>query len=177
MLTEFSEDDLDIPEIADPLVDALESQQQVLLGSIEQVYEEFGATSKTLRTDVMSGIQTSLIGQAMQGAYRSCNLESGRGSDARRKGIINAALARDDLFRGLMKDFKNSFHILADEVQEKISIAVASYLSSIHRTLDIILSDNVALESEQDPAFRRRVDEDAKAGKEAIDEIRAEIQG
>ncbi|KAK7422488.1 hypothetical protein QQZ08_009478 [Neonectria magnoliae] len=175
--TQLLEDDLGIPEIADPLVDALESQRQVLAGSIEQIYEEFGASSKTLRTDVMSGIQTSLIGQAMQGAYRSCNLESGRGSDARRKGIINAALAHDDLFRGLMKDFKKSFHLLADEAQEKIRIAVASYLSSIHSTLDIILSDNVALESEQDPAFRRRVDEDAKAGKEAIDKTRAEIQG
>lgn len=76
-----------------------------------------------------------------------------------------------------MKDFKKSFHLLANEAQVKISTAVASYLASIHGTLDIILSDNVALESEQDPAFRRRVDEDVKAGKEEIDKIKAEIRG
>lgn len=46
MLTEFLEDEFDIPEIANPLVDALVSQQHVLLGSIEQVYEEFAASSK-----------------------------------------------------------------------------------------------------------------------------------
>ncbi|KAL6408246.1 hypothetical protein AUP68_08100 [Ilyonectria robusta] len=165
----------DMPEIASPLANAIVSQQQVLLGNIEEVYEEFGASLRTLRTDAMSGIQTSLIGQSMDGPYRSCNRESGRGSDARRKGIINDALARDDLFSDLMRSFRKSFSQLAKVAQKKIDTAVSTYLASIHGTLKIILSENVALESEQDPAFRRRVDEAVKESKAKIERIKAEI--
>ncbi|KAF7549239.1 hypothetical protein G7Z17_g6514 [Cylindrodendrum hubeiense] len=99
----------------------------------------------------------------------------GRGSDARRKGIMNDALACEDLFSDLMRNFRRIFRLLAKETQEKINAVVATYLTSIHGTLQIILNDNVALESEQDPAFRHRVGEAVSEGKDEIDRIKAEI--
>lgn len=74
-----------------------------------------------------------------------------------------------------MRNFRKSFNQLAKVAQEKIDTVVSTYLASIHGTLKIILSENVALESEQDPAFRHRVDEAVRVSKAKIEEIKAEI--
>ncbi|KAH7161710.1 hypothetical protein EDB81DRAFT_683686 [Dactylonectria macrodidyma] len=165
----------DVPDIAEPLIDALVSQQALLLGGVEEAYEQLGNNLKTLGTFAMSGIETSLMGQYMDKPYRSCNRESGTGSHARRKAIINGALANDDLFSDLMRDFKKGLRLIANDTQEKINVVVASYLASVHGTLQIILNENVALESEQDPAFRSRVGQEIRAKKVRISEIIAEI--
>lgn len=74
-----------------------------------------------------------------------------------------------------MRSFRKSFSQLAKVAQKKIDTAVSTYLASIHGTLKIILSENVALESERDPAFRRRVDEVVKESKAKIERIKTEI--
>jgi hypothetical protein len=99
----------------------------------------------------------------------------GRGSDARRKDIINTKLADDDLFDNLMTSFRKTFSRLADVVQESTNEATSSFLENANSTLDIILSDNVALESEQDPEFRRRVEESVREGDEEIERIKSVI--
>ncbi|KAH7129906.1 hypothetical protein B0J13DRAFT_627047 [Dactylonectria estremocensis] len=165
----------DVSEISEPLIDALVSQQALLLGKIEEAYEQLGSSLKTLGTYALSGIETSLMGEYMDKPYRACNRESGAGSDSRRKAIINGALANDDLFSDLMRDFNKGLRLVANETQEKITMFVGSYLASVHGMLQIILSENVALESEQDPAFRSRVGEAVKAKKTRIREIITEV--
>jgi len=48
---------------------------------------------------------------------------------------------------------------------------VASHLSVIEGTLDIIRSENVALESERDPEFRRRVETELRSARDEIRRI------
>ncbi|KAH6887646.1 hypothetical protein B0T10DRAFT_490140 [Thelonectria olida] len=173
---EHLEDGLsEMPDITGPLINALTSQKEVMWSNMEQAHEEFKASLKKLRTDAMSGLQTSLIGQAMKPAYQDCNREHGRGSDARRKFIINTKLADEELFENLMASFRKDFRGLADGVQECTNAAARSFLKHANSTLDIILSDNVALESEQDPAFRRRVEEAIREGDEEIERIKSVI--
>ncbi|KAI5461911.1 hypothetical protein BGZ63DRAFT_423233 [Mariannaea sp. PMI_226] len=170
------EDNLsDMPEIAPPLIKALVSQKEIMSSNIEQIYETFRTSFRILRTQALSGVQTSFIAAELNGAYKSCIRESGRGSDARRKAFINGKLADKELFKNLMRSFRDRSHDLADVVQEGVYRARASYLRDANLTLDIILDDNVALESEQDPEFRRRVEEAVQNEKEEIERIKVVI--
>lgn len=66
-----------------------------------------------------------------------------------------------------MKRFRTEFDDLALEFQKEVETTVAEQLDKVRETLDSIRSENVATESEQDRAFRRRLA--AKlAGAEAV---------
>lgn len=82
----------------------------------------------------------------------------GRGSDIRRKGIINAKLAGAGLFEGLMAQFKQRFRTLADDFETDVQGVIDSHLTVVVNTLNLVRDDNVAVESESDPDFRRRVE-------------------
>ncbi|RSM10793.1 hypothetical protein CEP52_003372 [Fusarium oligoseptatum] len=88
-----------------PLMEALFRRQQLLLGSIEQINEQFETDLGLVRIDALSGLRTSAIGRAMESSYRRCNQEHGTGSHQRRKNIINGNLATEDLFTNLMRTF------------------------------------------------------------------------
>ena len=93
----------------------------------------------------------------------------GRGSDARRKAIINKTLQRPDLIKKLLKDFRTQFGDVADGFYEKISVTAQAHLQDIQLTFDTVRSETVALESEQNSEFRDRVNA-------AMDVIKAKVQ-
>lgn len=106
---------------------------------------------------------------------RLINSILGRGSDGRRKDIINDKLGSESLFENLMKNFRNRFRVLADELQSDIEAAVETPLDGIRRTLDIIRNENAASESEQDPEFRGRVQAEIGNAKDGIRRVQAAI--
>jgi len=57
-----------------------------------------------------------------------------------------------------MRQWRKKFNELVDEVQDDIAAAVATHLGVIGESLDMIRSENIALESEGNPEFRRRVE-------------------
>ncbi|KAF4944710.1 hypothetical protein FGADI_12485 [Fusarium gaditjirri] len=130
----------------DSLTRALENRQSMFLAAIEKVYDEF---ENNLR----------------------CNAEFGRGSDARRKAIIRGALSDEDLFTKLMRSLKESFRANSEATQAKIQEATMEYLRVIEERFDLVRSENVARESEQDPDFRIRVDQAARAGRETMQRV------
>jgi hypothetical protein len=71
-----------------------------------------------------------------------------------------------------MKEFKKTFANLADEFQSAIQDIVKTHLGSIRVTLDMIRSDNIALESEKDPEFRARLEAGIIAAKDEAERIR-----
>ena len=142
-----------------------------------------------LGTHALSGMRTSFIGQAMKSSYYACNLESGKGdhlfrtaihitngttgtrSDIRRKQIINDKLAEESLFEDLMEKFRIRFRHLAINLQRSIKAAIEKNLDTVQRTLDIVKSENVASESEQEKEFRGRVEAMIKTAEEKIRQI------
>ncbi|KAI7770499.1 hypothetical protein LZL87_002870 [Fusarium oxysporum] len=130
----------------DSLTQALENRQSIFLAAIEKVNDEF---ENNLR----------------------CNAELGRGSDARRKAIIRGALSDEDLFAKLMRSLKDSFQANSEATQAKIQEATMEYLRVIEGRFDLVRSENVARESEQDPDFRLRVDQVARAGRETMQRV------
>lgn len=67
-----------------------------------------------------------------------------------------------------MREFRDSFRAKAEESQEAIREAALRYLDVVQETFDLVRSENVARESEQDPDFRLRVEEVASTGKDTI---------
>ncbi|KAI0540336.1 hypothetical protein GGR58DRAFT_460959 [Xylaria digitata] len=169
---EFLDTELDdSPDTALTIASTLLSKKRVMQSDIEKILNELQGDLRTLRTDALSGIRTSFIGKAMENAYENARRESGTGSDARRKAIINSAVRRNGLFVGLLKNFKTGFSEHVNDTQDLIRDAVSSNFSAIQDTFDIVRSDNATLESEKDPAFRRRVEERLAVTKENMKEV------
>ncbi|KAK7959857.1 uncharacterized protein PG986_004711 [Apiospora aurea] len=136
---------------------AIEARQCLLERDMDTVCEESLKSMDALRVDALSGIRSSFMGQSMEAAYRSCIAECGRGSDSRRKANVNRVVRRDTLFKDLLSQFKGSFAQIADKLQEDLQNTISLHLESVKSTLDMVRSENVALESERDPDFRARV--------------------
>ncbi|KAI0431968.1 hypothetical protein F5Y09DRAFT_303069 [Xylaria sp. FL1042] len=159
------------PDTTGPIASTLLSQKRGMEVDIEAVLDDLRGDLRTLRTDALSGIRTSFIGKAMEDAYENARREKGRGCDARRKAIINSAVTRNGLFADLLRSFKRGFNECMDNTQERMQQVVGSHLDAIRGTFDIIRSDNVSLECEKDPEFRRRVEERLMATKEEMTRI------
>jgi phage-related protein len=71
----------------------------------------------------------------------------------------------------LLKEFRRRFNGLAEGLQSDMQATVATHLEIIRSTFDMIRSENVASESEQNPEFRRHVDIEITAAKDAIQRI------
>ena len=99
----------------------------------------------------------------------------GRGSDSRRKRIINDKFSNDILFEALMKTFRNRFNVLADNLQVDIKAVVERHLNDIQRTLDIVRNENAASENEQDPEFRSRVEAEIRIVNDGVQRVQARI--
>jgi len=124
---------------------------------------------------LLSGIDTSFVGQAMNPSYRACNRESGGGSDSRRKGIINRRLRGEDIFVEMEKQLKARFKDIAAELNTHQMDAARAHFQVIKENLDMLRDDNVILESESDPEFRMRVDEAVHRAKADLDRILARL--
>jgi len=74
-----------------------------------------------------------------------------------------------------MRQFRSGFRALALTFQEEVKIAVAEHLDVVRGTLDIIRTENVARESERDPAFRQRVATELAGAREVMDRVRAVV--
>lgn len=108
--------------------------------------------------------------------FSNCSyLYLGTGSHARRKNIMDRALGREALFDNLMFIFKNTYQSHVTELQRGIDAAVDEYLNVVRGTLDIIRDENVAEESEKDPEFRGRVENEVASAQGTIAQIQIAI--
>ncbi|KAF4448281.1 hypothetical protein F53441_8315 [Fusarium austroafricanum] len=137
-------------DAVDSLTQALDTRQRLFLAAVEEINDEF---EKNLKWVVLPASQMSLT--------RS-------GVDARRKGIIRGALSDEDMFIKLIRSLKDSFRAHSEATQTKIQEATLDYLRVVEDRFDLVRSENVARESEQDPDFRLRVDEVARTGRETM---------
>ncbi|KAJ0321962.1 hypothetical protein COL5a_008940 [Colletotrichum fioriniae] len=138
---------------------------------VEDLTDEIGADLNSLRIDALTGIRTSILGQAMEDPYRLCNAEYGGGSDGRRKRIIRNAVGRVDLFENHMIEFKSRMRLLADNVQIELQAIVRAGLAAITSVFDLIRNENIATESEENPELRRRLEQEIVTIKERMRQI------
>lgn len=149
--------------------------------------------TSVLRTDAFSSLRTAFIGRLMEESYSRCNRDSGNalhrtlrqntytdaskggGSDRRRKDVIGDRLSDQTLFVSLQRGFKSRFIVLAERLQSAVQTAVAKHLSVITNTLDMVRSENVALESERDPEFRVRVERETRTIRREVRRLKSVV--
>jgi hypothetical protein len=75
----------------------------------------------------------------------------------------------------MMRKLKRTFEELTVNLDADALALVEEHLDSIDGTLDMVRSENVALESERDPEFRTRVGNEIDDLNEAMDPILAVV--
>ncbi|KAK5988118.1 hypothetical protein PT974_12258 [Cladobotryum mycophilum] len=175
---EFIETEIgEISPSSTTLIEAVDSRSQQMAADVEDICTKFGSDLSLLETDALSSIRSSIFGKAMEEGYRSARHESGAGSDRRRKAIIRGTVGPERLFVNHMNEFKKRFDDLAKDFQEELKTKIEAHMNVIKETLDIIRNENVALESEQDPGFRRRVEAGVREAREKMREIQETVSG
>ncbi|OHF03901.1 hypothetical protein CORC01_00763 [Colletotrichum orchidophilum] len=160
------------PRSAVTISQALLSRKAILTSKVQALCDNFSVDLGTVRIDALTGIRTSLIGEAMERSYRSCNHEFGGGSDQRRKKIINDTIKRHDLFQTHMRDFRRRVDALADELQASIEANIQVNLIVIEASFDLIRNENIATESEGNPVLRRRLGDEIATAEEQLGRIK-----
>ena len=74
-----------------------------------------------------------------------------------------------------MKKFQKTFDDLAESLQSDIEGEIEKHLGHLGETLDIIRSENVLQESEQDLEFRDRVEAQVTLANRGIQQIQAKL--
>lgn len=170
VVTLKSEDNL-VDDQYDVLTSSIDTQQALLVSKLDNSYGEVKKDLAKLKTDVLTGIQTSFMGQAMNSSYRACNRESGVGSDARRKAIINRRLHGEDIFDEMESQLRERFRIMAEEFRSRQVQAARTHFQVIKENLDMLRDENVIQEAESDPEFRKKVDEKVRWVKYQLDRL------
>ncbi|GJC81468.1 hypothetical protein ColLi_04306 [Colletotrichum liriopes] len=159
------------PRASEILSQALDCRSAAILAETEVLCEKFHEELGTLRIDALSGIGTSLIGQAMESSYRACNMEYGNKSDRRRKDIISGAISRRDVFPKYMRDFRARLNTSADDLQDGLQGLLRKHLRIFGATLDLIRDENVATESEENPELRRCLEVELAWAREQLERM------
>lgn len=124
-----------------------------------------------LRTDALEGLETSFFAKTMEDTYRRARGECGTGSWARKKAIINGKLNENELFREWMRKFRDKLKELTTTLQTDVQVVIREQLNVIRGTLDIVRNDSAATESEEDPEFRTRVEEEVRRVNAAMEQV------
>ncbi|KAK1850355.1 Nuclear GTPase SLIP-GC 3 [Colletotrichum chrysophilum] len=160
------------PEVNDVIGEILLARTNQILSRMESLRETFQDDVRALEVDALTGIRTSIVGKAMEESYRRCNMEYGRGSDQRRKGIINGTVQSQDFFMNHMREFRRRWKTLADEFQKELQDSIKDELSLMSTSFDIIRDENVAMESEENPELRQCLEIEIGRAKEQLERIR-----
>ncbi|KAF2462919.1 uncharacterized protein BDR25DRAFT_298822 [Lindgomyces ingoldianus] len=153
------------------LANTLGHRKDLTLYGIEKASESFHSELLSLHTDAFSSIRTAFIGKLMENTYHAANMEYGSGSDRRRKNLITGKFGSPSLFNDHRHDCKKRFRRIASGLQEKVDEVVNQQVGLVEADLQMLRDENVVLESERDPEFRRRVEVEVERVKGEVDRI------
>ncbi|KAF2194396.1 hypothetical protein K469DRAFT_495226, partial [Zopfia rhizophila CBS 207.26] len=153
------------------LATTLRHRKDLTLYGIEKACESFHSELSSLHTDAFSSIRTAFIGKLMENTYHAANLEYGSGSDRRRKDLITGKFSSPSLFNDHRRDCKEKFRDIARGLQDKVNEIVNQQVGLVEADLQMLRDENVVLESERDPEFRRRVGAEVERVKWEVDRI------
>lgn len=101
---------------------------------------------------------------------------SGTGRGARSKKHINTRVRDPRLFAHILTEFESRFRDLAQTVDEKIHQADVKHFRAVRAALDILRSENVLEEAEQNPAFTRNLRQEVNAAKDKLEAVQRALQ-
>ncbi|KAJ4353988.1 uncharacterized protein N0V89_005720 [Didymosphaeria variabile] len=157
------------------LTATLRHRQDLLLYDIENAVNDFQHELSTLRTNAFAPLRTAFIGQLMDNTYRAANMEHGGGSDQRRKKLVTSRFGSQDLFITHKRMVSEAFRDLSINVEAAIRNAVTRRTALIDADLQLLQDENVVLESEKNPVFRRKLVEEVERAKAELEQMSSRL--
>lgn len=73
--------------------------------------------------------------------------------------MIRNSFSSEQLFENHRRRFARKFSELSRDLEDKIQEAIATHIAVVQNDLDTLKNENVALESERHPEFRKQLEE------------------
>jgi FtsZ-binding cell division protein ZapB len=93
----------------------------------------------------------------------------------RRRDIIESGFGDERLFRSIRSNLSAGFSELVDDLDTKLQEAITTHLNVVQRDIDTLKDENVALESESNPALRRSLDAAVTDARASLASIHADV--
>jgi hypothetical protein len=85
--------------------------------------------------------------------------------------VINRTINSQDMFRGHMRTFSRRFDAIVTAFETGAREMVRTHLGGLRESLDMLRSENIAMESERDEAFRQRVQRAERSARQEMERI------
>lgn len=93
----------------------------------------------------------------------------------RRRNIIESGFGDERLFRRIRSNLSTGFSELVDDLDTKLQEAMTTHLNVVQRDIDTLKDENVALESESNPALRRSLHAAVTDARATLARIHADV--
>jgi hypothetical protein len=100
----------------------------------------------------------------------------GSGSDRRRKNLITGRFGARGLFEEHRRECRKGFEDIAGALEDQLLEAVEEQVELVRANLQVLRDENVVLESERDPGFRRRVGAEMERVMGQVEELGRVVQ-
>ncbi|KAL4941621.1 hypothetical protein BDV06DRAFT_194026 [Aspergillus oleicola] len=147
------------PAELENFLDNLEIQERLISDAVQRSLEDLVAQSMRIIRDSLDGQSTtSYIAEIMRPAYNMCNIESGTGSDARRKAHMDQHVRSSQIFTRLLDSMRTDYTIMMDDIFTRLKEDVDEKVQNIIRDMGTVTADEGEVaEATRDPGLAQRV--------------------
>ncbi|KAL2813123.1 hypothetical protein BJX63DRAFT_395031 [Aspergillus granulosus] len=167
------------PAQLENLLDGLEAQKHIVLDTIQRAFDDLLVHTERITQDVLNGHNsTSHIAVIMRPAYNACQAESGAGSDARRKRIMDQHVRNPQIFLRFSNNIQTAYEDMMNTVFSELRQRLGEEMQNITRDLGVAITDEGEIpETDQDPELAERVRAERLVLQARLDEARSILQG
>lgn len=147
----------DSNDLGDEIGQALDVRKDMLLDTVEDIFDRFNDVVSELRVDTLTWLSGSMIRRIMFRVCREAMQYSGNGCTKLRKAVVNRTFANEGVFHDITRELRQGFKGHAENLQQALDELVSTQLDATRATFDIAREENAVEENERDPEFRQRV--------------------
>lgn len=101
---------------------------------------------------------------------------TGNGLKVRNFNRISTAMTDPRLYERMIDQFVSEFPSQTATLQQELREGLKEHTTALRQSLDIIRAEHAVQESEEDPAFRARVEQALARARERLRDVRARVQ-
>ncbi|KAL3464362.1 hypothetical protein BJX64DRAFT_254826 [Aspergillus heterothallicus] len=151
------------PEQLENLLYSMEAQKHIVLDTVGRAFDDLQVNTERITQDVLNGYNsTSFMAGIMRPAYNACKAESGLGSDAQRKRIMDRHVRHSPIFLNFANNIRTAYTEITNTIFSELRQKLDVELQNITRDFGVAITDEGEVpEIEQAPELGDRV----RAGK------------
>ncbi|KAL2860560.1 hypothetical protein BJX68DRAFT_261492 [Aspergillus pseudodeflectus] len=167
------------PEQLANLLESMEAQKGIVLDAVQRAFDDLLLHTERITQDVLDGRNsTSYIREIMRPAYNACQADSGTGSDARRKRIMDHHIRTSQIFVQFANNIKAAYLDIMGTVFSDLRQRLREEVQNIAQNLGAAITDEDEIpETEQAPELATRVRAGLSGLEVRLNEAQSILQG